>query len=67
MMPGAVVPPNQVPKYDTATVAGWTGESQATVRRRCAAGQYPHSRFGRALRFSLNDVYEILATARRPS
>lgn len=59
------VPPHLVPKHDVATLVDLTALSEATVRRRCAEGQWPHSRFGNAIRFSDHDVALILAAARR--
>lgn len=60
------VPPADTPVYDTLDVAWATGESPATVRRRCAEGKYPHNRWGRNLRFTARDLDLILALGRRP-
>lgn len=58
------VPRERRPRHDVELVSGLTGLSPATVRRRCADGTFPHSRFGGAIRFSDVDVEVILADAR---
>ncbi len=59
------VPRERRPRHDVDLVAGLTGLSPATVRRRCADGTFPHFNFGgRAIRFSDVDVETILAAAR---
>lgn len=58
--------PAEVAEYDTADVAFATGQSKSTVRRHCASGKYPHSRWGRDIRFTARDLDFILTLGRRP-
>lgn len=60
-----MIPAHLVPKHDVTTLSDLTALSEATVRRRCAEGQWPHSRFGNAIRFSDHDVELILTSASR--
>lgn len=64
-IPTPNVPPHLLPKRDVDYVSALTALSQATVRRRCAIGEFPHSRFGNAIRFSDHDIALILGSARR--
>lgn len=54
-----VIPVDLIPKHDVTAVAALTGLSEATVRRKAAIG-WPHTRYGRALRFSDRDLLKIL-------
>jgi excisionase family DNA binding protein len=48
-------------------VATQLGMSQRFVQKRTAAGEWPHHRFGRVLRFSAEDFEEIVEITSRPA